>query len=584
MADAYKQLVIDFIAKTDKFVSQTNVAATSLNKFSAQAKRLGSTLTGGLIGAGVAASFMMIGRSIKNAMQDMDDLAKTSRRLGIAASEYQSLGLAAELSGSSIEKVTKGVDILSRRIGELSLGASDSKVTETLFGKLGLSADALNDMGKIDQLRALSAGLRGIETQSERTAVMMGLFGRSGAELTLLFQDLGPALDRAAKSVKGLMSDEDLARIEEANDRLSESWVRLKNSWYGVINIFADYSEFMGKAVQGKHFDAPPVKASAEALALVAEEEKRLAEEQAKINEVMMRGAERLEGMITPAEKYKQAVHDINEEFAAGAYGEGGAEKWASALELARTEFERVDPESIARKKAMEEDLRAQEAYAAQMQSLGESYTLANQTPTEKYMTEIMKLNQVLAAGTITQDTYARAVANAKNQLSEASGETQRLSELQAWMNVNYESTRTPYEKYLGEMQMLNEAMMAGIGSPDLWNRIAMQAEQSLMGAMGNVADAMPGMFGGAPWMQGPLPMNGFGGSSPPGMSMIYPMGGAATPHTPGTAGMATASQIAGVLRGGTSGDTGKQQLAELKRTNTFLERIVYENAGGFRL
>jgi hypothetical protein len=196
-------------------------------------------------------------------------------------------------------------------------------------------------------------------------------------------------------------------------------------------------------------------------------------------------------------------------------------------------------------------------------------------TPNEKYVQEIAQLNALLNEGAISWDTYGRAVASAKSQLDGATGAAARYSEMEAYMQAGFESTRTPYERYQSEMQKLNEAAAMGFGTPDLWTRMAWQAESALMDAMSGAMGQMPQMMGDV------MPGYDMGMMAPPigAYTQVYPMQGGA-PSTPGTAGMATASQILGVLTSGGVMDTAKQQLAETKRHTYLLERLAFREGG----
>ncbi|HMN97431.1 MAG TPA: hypothetical protein PKC43_06255 [Phycisphaerales bacterium] len=109
-----------------------------------------------------------------------DALQKMSARTGASAEALSELGVAAQLSGTSVEVMEKGIRTMQRTIAE---AANGSAMAADSLALLGLSAAKLAGMSPDRQLEAIADGLAAITDDAQRTAAAMRVFGRSGAEL-----------------------------------------------------------------------------------------------------------------------------------------------------------------------------------------------------------------------------------------------------------------------------------------------------------------------------------------------------------------------------------------------------------------
>lgn len=191
---------------------------------------------GPLAAIGTAALSATMGiRGIVGAFRDLDSLAKSSDRLGIAVDDLQALNLAAELGGTSTQVMEKGLSVMLRRASEARLGLATAKRS---FDQLGISAEEFASLDTASQFEQVAERLSDIETATERARIAQDLFGRGGIELLNILQDGGATIRSATADIQrfGLaMSRTDLRRIEEANDTMT----RLKTVMGGIANLVA---------------------------------------------------------------------------------------------------------------------------------------------------------------------------------------------------------------------------------------------------------------------------------------------------------------------------------------------------------
>lgn len=127
----------------------------------------------------------------KELIDEATALSRQATILGTSTKELEEWEYAAQRSGLSAEDFTAAVTKMSRNINEASENAGGNAAKA--FKKLGVAVK--DSSGKLlsptDALDQLAVGLEGIHDPAQRTALVMDLFGRSGAQL-LPFLSKGP--------------------------------------------------------------------------------------------------------------------------------------------------------------------------------------------------------------------------------------------------------------------------------------------------------------------------------------------------------------------------------------------------------
>jgi hypothetical protein len=188
----------------------------------ARLQAFGSAVRGIGLGISAAASGAVTAPAAATAVftQRGGDIADAAKRTGMTTEAMSELGYAATLSGSSMEELEGGVRIMQRMIAAAGEG---SQASADALGRLGLSAQQLAGMSPDQQLEAIADGLSGITSPAERTAAVMGVFGRSGAKLIPLLEGGSTAMRRMrgeAVALGASLSGADARSAEELGNAM----------------------------------------------------------------------------------------------------------------------------------------------------------------------------------------------------------------------------------------------------------------------------------------------------------------------------------------------------------------------------
>ncbi|MEM1355428.1 MAG: hypothetical protein AAGH88_11150 [Planctomycetota bacterium] len=152
----------------------------------------------------------------------IDEIAKFSRETGISTEALAAYDLAAARAGATQQDLRKGIQRMTRRVGEASRGYG-----EAVRGlrSLGLEVDTLIKLSPEDQFKAVADAIANQENASQRAAAAYSLFGRQGQELVGLLAEGSAGLTQAESDARRLGITFDAvsaARVEEANDAITE--------------------------------------------------------------------------------------------------------------------------------------------------------------------------------------------------------------------------------------------------------------------------------------------------------------------------------------------------------------------------
>lgn len=219
MAGALREILASFGIEFDK--------DGALAKGDKQVDSLTDKLAG--FGKTVAGAFAVheivaFGREI---LEQADVLAKQSQALGVSAEELQGWEHAAQLSGSSAEEFTAAFTKFTRNVNEASEAAAGPAAKA--FKALGVTIkDGAGNLGApIDLLDGVVAGLEGIQDPAKRTALVMDLFGKSGARLLPLFSEGEEGLKKLRAEVGEFGASFDEAFLDNAQE-VNDNVDRLK--------------------------------------------------------------------------------------------------------------------------------------------------------------------------------------------------------------------------------------------------------------------------------------------------------------------------------------------------------------------
>lgn len=409
-----------------------------LDQFAAQAAKAFAAVAA----AGVAmAGALAVG--IKRTIDEADGMSKAAQKFGVGVEELSRLKHAADLSGVSMEGLGTGLRKLSQNMVEFANGAKNTAAQA--FQALGISVkNADGTLKSSSQVMTEVAGkFAQMQDGAQKTSLAMAIFGKAGA-------DLIPMLNAGADGLRSMMEEADrlgividsntaraaeafndnLTRMNRAKDGLimkitsqllpalellAEKFIALVNDgerveqianaignvfrWVAVEaarvagGIAGISSEIAGLGEALKRLGSFDFSGARDAWNEGQEAAKRVREEWTKAVEEVFDGTRMSQGQI------QRRIDD-----AFGTAGAGAAEKFVAS-------FEKASGSGGGRARAALDPMAHEAARIFEQ----------TRTPLEQYQAQIARLNDLLRAGAIDQDTYNRAVIQAQDAFDRAS-------------------------------------------------------------------------------------------------------------------------------------------------------------------
>lgn len=192
--------------------TQTKATGTAMNAGFAMAARAMGPLVAAFSAAAVAQKIWAAGMKA-------GDLGEQAEQIGLTTDQLQAYRLAAAQSGIEAEQLDAAMMRLARSMGSANEG-NDEAITR--FEKLGVKVlDANGNLRKAaDVMPEVARGLLGISSETERSAMMQELFGRSGARMVTVLEQLARGNDSVVQTAKdhGAVIGEDVIKAWDKLD------------------------------------------------------------------------------------------------------------------------------------------------------------------------------------------------------------------------------------------------------------------------------------------------------------------------------------------------------------------------------
>ena len=218
------QIAVEVDARTAGFKRGMATMRQGLQTVSKHARTAGLALTPFTAAMGLA---------VRQAVKTGDEYHKMALRTGESVENLSALSHAAELSGTSMQVVEKGLRNLSQRAVDFSKGIG---IAKDAFEELGIQVT--NSTGRMKTGTALTLeiaeALRNVEDDTRRAALAMDVFGmRAGPAMLPLLREGQAGIRKLMEEADKLgitMSTRDAAAAAQFNDQLT----RLKGSVAGI--------------------------------------------------------------------------------------------------------------------------------------------------------------------------------------------------------------------------------------------------------------------------------------------------------------------------------------------------------------
>lgn len=227
-------LIVNVLANTGGFGSGMQKAQKHLSGYEksvAKAQKITQTFTAVLGAVGLSFGASRLWGDLRQTMQQMDALAKTSDKLGIATERLAGLRFAAEQTGVESKTLDMALQRMVRRVAEAAQGTGEAVKA---LKEMKLEASKLSKLSPDEQFRQIAGAMGQVGAQADRVRLAMRLFDSEGVALvnTLGLGERGLRdMQREAEQLGIALDREAAAKAEAANDainRLSKSLQGLK--------------------------------------------------------------------------------------------------------------------------------------------------------------------------------------------------------------------------------------------------------------------------------------------------------------------------------------------------------------------
>lgn len=171
---------------------------------------------GVLAGLGTAAF-----KAADSLSKNLDEIDKTSQKVGMSTKAYQEWDYVLKISGTEMSNMTTGLKTLTNKFDD-AVNGSESAVDT--FKRLGISMEDIQDLSREDLFGKVITAFQGMEDSAERAALANDLFGKSGQDLTPLFNTTAEETARLIEQVNslgGVMSEDAVANGAAFQDSLT---------------------------------------------------------------------------------------------------------------------------------------------------------------------------------------------------------------------------------------------------------------------------------------------------------------------------------------------------------------------------
>jgi len=238
---------VEIFTKDGRFVKGLRNAGKKMKAFGGGIAKAGA----GVAAAGVA-MLAPFGLALKVFKQYGDQLDKMSARTGLSVAALSQLTFAMEQGGGTAEELEKALTGMSRFLLTLSQGSSTAT---DVMDRLGVSMADLAGLNAEQKFELLAEKIAGIEDPTERAGVALALFGKAGAKMLPMIENMAEL--RAEADRLGLTMDEETttaaAAFADALNKLSRifkaTMTRIGAAIAGPLTAMIELWADNGKAI-----------------------------------------------------------------------------------------------------------------------------------------------------------------------------------------------------------------------------------------------------------------------------------------------------------------------------------------------
>ncbi len=210
-------LNVDLTLETARFTQGLRSAGASVGGLGKQLAAAGAVLAASGLVSGLV-------QMASDGLALASSLGETAKKLGVSAREMQEFRYAASQAGVDQQAMDKGLQKLTRTIGEAARGTGAGAKS---FRELGINIrDADGKLKSAGTVFVEVAGaLEKVEEPARQAAHQVAIFGRAGQEMAPLMAEGAQGIKRLREEARQLgivLSDEQIANADETADKIDK--------------------------------------------------------------------------------------------------------------------------------------------------------------------------------------------------------------------------------------------------------------------------------------------------------------------------------------------------------------------------
>lgn len=174
----------------------------------------------------ILASVTAVSVALRKIAQDIDRIAKFSRRLGVPVAVLQQFESAAGKSGVSISELGTALEFLQKSTAEALQGTGRLAAQ---LQRLGINVEEFVQLPLVERVDIIADLMASMETEVQKSGLAVDAFGRSGQRMIVMLNGGSKALKEMRQDFADIgfqISDVEASKVEAMNDalqRLGES-------------------------------------------------------------------------------------------------------------------------------------------------------------------------------------------------------------------------------------------------------------------------------------------------------------------------------------------------------------------------
>jgi hypothetical protein len=213
--------------------ADTSGFVAGINRARASMAGLGNVVQQVIGSVSVMGTLSLVAREFYKALDYGGNLADASAQTGVAVDKLMELQFAFELAGMQADNVQPALAKLQRSIAEAASGSAEAAQK---FALMGVNIAEIQGLSADEQLKKVGKAINQIQNPTQRAAMAMEVFGKSGGKLLTLFSDFGMEGVQAALGKQSKLMLENSGVFARTADAMNIAGVKIRGFFVGLAS------------------------------------------------------------------------------------------------------------------------------------------------------------------------------------------------------------------------------------------------------------------------------------------------------------------------------------------------------------